>query len=105
MDGYAIHSADIPTAGRIAELDVIGTALAGVPFTDSCPRGTAVRIMTGAVMPEPMDTVVMQERVERDNDTIRINDDNQAGQNTRLAGEDLQPGTTVLSAGRPVTTR
>ena len=98
MDGYAIRSDDIPASG-INELRIVGTALAGAPFTNRVESGQAVRIMTGGVMPEGTDTVVMQERVERNGDFVRIGDDNKIGQNTRQAGEDLKRGDTVFSRG------
>ena len=98
MDGYAINSRDIPTQG-LAELKVIGTALAGAPFDGELQPGTAVRIMTGAVMPKGSDTVVMQERAECSADRVRIDTDNKTGQNTRQAGEDLKHGQQVLPPG------
>lgn len=99
MDGYAVRSDDLPASG-IKELSVAGTVLAGAPYSDLVETGSAVRIMTGGVMPTGTDTVVMQERVERIGDIIRIGDDNKAGQNTRLAGEDLKRGDIVLQVGR-----
>ena len=102
MDGYAVCSDDLPETGSKA-LQVIGTALAGAPFEGKVVAGTAVRIMTGAVLPQGADTVIMQERVEREGATVRIGDDNKRGQNTRQAGEDIQPGDLVLEAGRLLT--
>jgi molybdopterin molybdotransferase len=102
MDGYAVRGADLPSSG-VGELRVIGTALAGAPFRGQVEPGTAVRIMTGAVLPQDTDTVVMQEQVERHDDIIRIGADHKPGQNTRLAGEDIQPGTVVLETGRLLT--
>src|SRR5690606_33415158 len=61
--------------------------------------GQCVRIMTGAVMPAGADTVVVQERVSVDGDSIRFVDGPQRGMNVRLAGEDLQQGQVVLAAG------
>ena len=54
-------------------------------------------------MPEGADTVVMQEQVERDGDTVRIGSGHRAGQNVRAAGEDLATGQPVFSAGRQLT--
>jgi molybdopterin molybdotransferase len=99
MDGYAVRAADLAEQG-ISELKVLGTALAGAPLQMKVEPGTAVRIMTGAVLPEGADCVVMQEQVEREGDWIRIGPDNKAGQNIRLAGEDLAKGATVLEEGR-----
>ncbi len=102
MDGYALRAADLPTEG-VGELTVVGTALAGQPFYGVIEPGTAVRIMTGAVLPEGADCVVMQERVEQRGDRVRIGADNKKGQDIRQAGEDLAQGDTVLEAGRVLT--
>src|SRR5690606_22461666 len=61
--------------------------------------GECVRIMTGAVMPEGADTVVIQEVVRSEGDTIVIPPGEKAGQNVRMAGEDLAKGKPVLKAG------
>ncbi len=102
MDGYAVRFADLPEQG-LAELRVIGTAMAGAPFAGTVGPGEAVRIMTGGVVPEGADTVLMQERVERHGDRIRVDNDAKPGQNVRQAGEDLQPGDVVLPVGRRLT--
>ena len=99
MDGYAIAGADIPT-GAVRRMRVIGTAWAGHPFVGKPARGEAVRIMTGAAMPDDCDTVVMQEQVARRGDDIEIDDRHKRGQNVRAAGEDLKAGAEVLPAGK-----
>ena len=99
MDGYAVRAADMPNEG-LRELTVIGTALAGSPSMASVRPGTAVRIMTGAVLPEGADSVVMQEHVERRGDRIRVGVGHRIGQNVRRAGEDIARGATVLEPGR-----
>lgn len=99
MDGYALRAADLPERG-VRELRVIGTALAGSPFRGIVEPGTAVRIMTGAVLPEGADCVVMQERVDRQDDRLRVGSGHKAGQNIRQAGEDLRRGAGVFAAGR-----
>ena len=99
MDGYAVAVASLTEDG-IAELDEIGTAFAGVPFTEDCGPGQCVRIMTGALIPSGTDAVVMQEQVEiDDNGKIRIDSDHHSGENIRLAGEDVRQGETVIEAG------
>ncbi len=103
MDGYAVRAADLPGQDGVCELTVTGTALAGAPFAGAVTPGTAVRIMTGAVLPVGADCVVMQERAERDGDQVRIGAGHQAGQNIRQAGEDLAKGDPVLPAGRCIT--
>nr|MDQ2695597.1 molybdopterin molybdotransferase MoeA [Pseudomonadota bacterium] len=99
MDGWAVRAADLPQDG-VAELRVIGTALAGAPFAGSVAPGTAVRIMTGGMLPAGADTVVMQEHARADGNRVRIGPGHQPGQNVRRAGEDLARGEVVLHRGR-----
>lgn len=99
MDGYAMSSVDLPDSGA-CELRVIGTAWAGTPFTRFVHSGECVRIMTGAMLPEGADTVIMQERVERADKSIRIGVGHEAGENVRYAGEDFAIGQRVLNAGK-----
>ncbi len=100
MDGYAIVRASIPASGEAA-LRVVGTAWAGKPFVGSVDPGQAVRIFTGAIMPEGSDTVVIQEHVRAEQQgTIDIDSDVLAGKNVRQAGEDVASGQVILSQGR-----
>ena len=96
MDGYALRFADL----NESSLQVVGTAWAGKAFAGSVGQGECARIMTGAVMPEGTDTVVMQEHVEQQDDHIRVADGQREGQHVRYAGEDLAEGATALTAGR-----
>ena len=98
MDGWAIAHASL-VDGEIVELDEIGTAYAGKPFTGECAAGQCVRIMTGALIPEGTDTVIMQEAAEIAGGKIRIDADHRAGENIRRAGEDVAEGDVVLGAG------
>ncbi len=101
MDGYALNGASL--AGKtVATFTVIGTAMAGTAFEKSCGPEECVRIMTGAPMPAGTDTVIMQEHVEKDGDTVIKIDCTQhrPGQNVRQAGEDIAKGGVVLAAGR-----
>ena len=99
MDGYAVRAADLPDEG-VREFPVPGTSWAGRPWLTPIEPGQAVQIMTGGMMPEGADTVVMQEQVEREGDTVRIGSGHRCGQNVRAAGEDLATGQPVFSAGR-----
>lgn len=100
MDGIAVISSDLPEAAT-RSLEVIGTAYAGVPFKGRCESGQCVRIMTGAPIPQGTDTVIMQEHIENhSNNKIRIGATHRAGQNVRLAGEDICKGEAVLQTGR-----
>ena len=100
MDGYAINSADLPAADAAARLQVLGTAWAGKPFQGSLRAGECARIMTGALLPEGADTVVIQEDVKRDGEIIVIDGKTRKGDNVRQAGEDLALGDLVLAKGR-----
>ncbi|MGH8625632.1 MAG: molybdopterin molybdotransferase MoeA [Gammaproteobacteria bacterium] len=102
MDGYALRSQDLPVEGETS-LGVAGTAWAGRPFCGNLNPGECVRIFTGAPMPKGTETVIIQEQVQRDGDTIRLAGSFTAGQNVRAAGEDIALGQTVLSAGRRLT--
>lgn len=99
VDGYALSGDELPKATN-AQFHIIGTALAGKPFEGQCKQGQCVRIMTGAVMPENTDTVVMQEHVRLEDERIIIDGSHKAGQNVRQAGEDISIGDSVLKQGR-----
>jgi molybdopterin molybdotransferase len=99
MDGYAVRAADLPADG-VREFPVPGTSWAGRPWLTPIEPGQAVQIMTGGMLPEGADTVVMQEHVERAGNTVRIGSGNQPGQNVRAAGEDLAAGQPVFAAGK-----
>lgn len=103
MDGYALRGADLRTDGP-SSLEVVGKGLAGARFEGRVGPGQCVRITTGAVMPEGLDTVVPQEftalhegRVQIEAGTVR------PGDNRRLAGEDLARGSVALPQGRLIT--
>jgi len=98
MDGYAVRSADLPQTEAVT-LAEIGAAFAGKEFAGKVGPGQCVRLMTGAVMPEGTDTVVIQEAVTADGERITIPPGQEPGQNRRLAGEDLQRGKSALRAG------
>jgi molybdopterin molybdotransferase len=98
MDGYAFNADDLQAVGE-TRLKIAGTAFAGKPYAGNCSAGECVRIMTGAVMPEGSDTVVVQERVTVENDYIRFAEGPKRGMNRRYAGEDLRQGQVVLPAG------
>ena len=102
MDGYAVRAADLPADG-VAEFPVPGTSWAGRPWLTPIEPGQAVQIMTGGMMPEGADTVVMQEQVEREGNTVRIGTGHKPGQNVRAAGEDVTTGATVFTAGKRLT--
>lgn len=94
MDGYAVRVADVP--GR---LRVVGeVAAGGVPDREVVP-GTAVRIMTGSVVPDGAEAVVPVEDVSVDGDHIDVDISTTLGRFIRKIGEDVASGDRILSAG------
>ena len=102
MDGYALRSEDIPASGS-KTLHMVGSSFAGKPYDGQVGANECIRIMTGAVMPDGADTVVMQENVAVDGQDIEINERIRAGENRRDAGEDIATGDILLSAGTRLT--
>lgn len=102
MDGYAFRITDLAADGS-TRLTIRGSAFAGRPFDGTVAPGHAVRVMTGAVIPAGLDSVVMQESVRGDGDTIEIDPAQHAGQHVRRRGEDLAVGGVAIAAGRLLT--
>lgn len=98
MDGYALAGADLPAQGA-ASFAVTGVSWAGRPYAGEVARGHCVRIMTGAVLPEGTDTVVMQEHVRLQDGAVWIEAGHRPGQHVRPPGEDIRSGQVVLEAG------
>lgn len=101
MDGYAVRADD--TAGASPEapvrLAVAGELPAGRAPDQPVGEGEAIRIMTGAPMPQGADAVVMVEYTERDGDAVRVLHAARCGDHVRAAGGDLAPGDLVFAAG------
>ena len=97
--GYA-HAAlsDAPADGPIPIAP--GRAAAGRPHPDPVPPGAALRILTGAVLPDGVDTVALQEDATVLDGALRLPRRPKAGANTRAAGEDVAAGRTILRAGQ-----
>lgn len=100
VDGYAIRSSDWSGLEQFLELKIIDTAFAGRPARSALRPKTAIRIMTGAILPEGADAVLMQEHIDAASDSIKIHSKPEAGENIREAGEDMKKGESVLSGGR-----
>ncbi|MCU7835303.1 MAG: molybdopterin molybdotransferase MoeA [gamma proteobacterium symbiont of Taylorina sp.] len=100
MDGYAFNSQDISEGS--STLKNCGTSLAGTPFEGTLTEGQCIRIMTGAKIPDNVDTVIEQEKVRINEDYITINVETRAGQNIRNIGEDITKGSVVLAAGQKI---
>jgi len=99
MDGYALRHQDLSTE---TPLTLIGHSLAGHPFKGAVNQGECVRIMTGAIMPEGADTVVMQENVRAHNEFIQIHKPPKLGENIRCAGEDIAINSLVFEQGKRI---
>ncbi len=100
MDGFAIRSEDL---GR-TEYSIVAEVLAGYHYPHPLDEGQAVKIMTGAAVPDGADTVVMREQANVSNDMVSFGDANiKPGQNVRRAGEDLALGQNVFNTGQRMT--
>jgi molybdopterin molybdotransferase len=102
MDGYAVRAEETFGAGAYNPLDwrVVGVALPGRPFAEVVPPGGAVRIMTGAPIPDGTDAVVPAEAAHEDAGVLRVTEPVSPGRHVGRRGEDVAPGQTVLPAGR-----
>ncbi len=104
MDGYAVRAADVSSLP--ATLTVIGYAPAGHAFDGAVGPGEAVRIFTGAPVPDGADTIVIQENTELTDDTVRVVDGTApVGRYVRPAGLDFATGDVLLPRGRVLTAR
>jgi molybdopterin molybdotransferase len=100
VDGYAVRSRDLPQQGEAA-FPVAGRVQAGASAGEAIQPGHAVRIFTGAPMPDGADTVFMQEDVRVDQDgRVVLPAGLKPGANVRPAGEDIPAGRAALAAGR-----
>jgi len=102
MDGYAFASGD-----RVDEqaftLVLAGTSWAGRPFQGQLQAGQCVRIFTGAAVPKEADSVVMQEQVQVNGQTIHFPADTRARQNIREIGEDVKQGACLIAEPKKLT--
>jgi molybdopterin molybdotransferase len=99
VDGFAFADADLAPAG-VTVLPIGGRAAAGHPLGRKVLRGEAIRVFTGAPMPEGADTVMMQEDCVVEAGRVRLRPGIRKGANRRLAGEDVVSGTVAIAAGR-----
>ena len=104
MDGYAVRAVDVATLP--ATLKVVGYAPAGHAFDGSVGAGEAVRIFTGAPVPEGADTIVIQENTEQSDEVVRVIDGTApVGRYIRPAGLDFATGDVLLPSGKVLTAR
>jgi len=99
VDGYAVRADDLERDGE-TRLAVIDRAAAGHAANRALGRGEAIRIFTGAPMPDGADTVFMQEDCKVEAGAVVLPPGLKRGANRRLAGEDVRAGATALPAGR-----
>jgi len=98
MDGYAVRAEDV--ARVPVKLEVIGSAPAGHSFKGRICPGEAVRIFTGAPLPDGADAIVIQEDTERDGDDVTVLETSPAGRFVRRRGLDFAESEVLLDAGR-----
>ncbi|UPQ89949.1 molybdopterin molybdotransferase MoeA [Vibrio sinaloensis] len=103
MDGYAIRIADL---NQSTVMPLAGKSFAGQPFEGQWPKGTCIRIMTGAKIPAGCDAVIMQENTEQTDSGIKFNQSEVKPQtNIRPTGDDINQGDVVLARGARLTAR
>uniref|UniRef100_UPI002FDE845B molybdopterin-binding protein n=1 Tax=Pararhodobacter sp. TaxID=2127056 RepID=UPI002FDE845B len=100
VDGYGFAHAALAGPGPYTLPLVAGRAAAGQPFTGAVPPGQAIRILTGAILPEGVDCVVLEEDCATDAARVAFDGPVRARANTRRAGEDVREGAPALPAGR-----
>ncbi|MCG7494266.1 molybdopterin-binding protein [Thalassobius sp. Cn5-15] len=98
VDGYGFAGAALDELVTLPLAD--GRSAAGDPYGGVLPAGHALRILTGAIVPEGMETVVLQEDVEIAGGKIQFRGPLKQGANLRRAGEDFSAGDVVLRKGR-----
>lgn len=99
VDGYAVFFDDLNTDNE-TRLPVTGRVAAGHPLGRDAVRGEAVRIFTGAPMPDGMDTIFMEEDTSRDGDIVVLPVGLKQGANRRFAGEDVEQGQSIIQQGK-----
>lgn len=101
LDGYAVRSADIGEASKEkpVALRVVDEVPAGTVSEKTVEAGTAVRIMTGAPVPDGADTIVRQEDTDYGEETVQVYVSQKPWENYCFAGEDYRAGTVILAAG------
>lgn len=101
MDGYAVHGNDVAGASdaKAVSLPVVGTIAAGAFASRPLARGEAMRIMTGAPLPQGADTVVRVEDTDGGLERVRVLKDRDVRKNVRHRGEDVREGDVALPRG------
>ena len=104
MDGYAVRSADITPVmkGEPVTLRVVETIAAGGFATKALKRGQAMRIMTGAPLPEGADSVIRKEDTDEGSAKVQVREARDVWKNIRQAGEDYHRGDVLAKRGSPI---
>jgi molybdopterin molybdotransferase len=104
VDGYAVRHTDLSTDGD-TRLKIVDQIFAGKAATRTLKAGEAIRIFTGAPMPDGADTVFMQEDVQTDGNAVVVPVGLKRGANRRLVGEDIKRGSVAIHAGTRLSER
>jgi len=104
LDGYALRAADIAGAcrERPVKLEVVAELPAGDFWDGELAPGQTVRVMTGSMLPQNADCVVMQEHTDDGEEQVEFYSPMKAGDNICLRGEDVRKGTRILARGTPI---
>ena len=103
MDGYAVRAADVADAEQDSpiSLPVVGEIAAGAAAPHRLSPGTAMKVMTGAPVPEDADAIVPYENTDRGANDVKIYAPSDLGQHIRRVGEDITAGQQMYQRGRP----
>jgi molybdopterin molybdotransferase len=101
MDGFAVRWKDIAAVigGGPITLEIAGESQAGIPFSGTCRSGQAIKISTGAMLPNGTDTVVRVEDTQTEDNRITVLQARKNGQDVRRAGEEFSAGELLLPQG------
>lgn len=102
VDGYGVAAGSLPKQEVLTLPLLAGRAAAGAPYIGRVPPGQALRVLTGAMIPDGVDTVILQEDVTLSEGQIAFRGPLKPGANARAAGEDLQSGQVVVRAGQRI---
>ena len=100
MDGFAVNISDISKKDFIFKC--IGESFAGHPYKGKVKPNQAIKVMTGALVPDNCNAVIMKEMIEEKDDLILIKSKIAENQNIRFPGEDIKKNEIVLSKGKEI---
>ncbi|MFM8342435.1 MAG: gephyrin-like molybdotransferase Glp [Methylomonas sp.] len=99
MDGYGFHSSEI-SENQSFTLSIVGASWAGKPFVGKLAKGQCIRILTGATVPEGVDSILAQEQVSVINEQVVFPSNTSPHKNIRSAGSDVQQNQLILESGK-----